>query len=152
MKWVSLGRNPDVEQAVLLLEGLGDNLFSCLFQFLETTCIPWLMVPSFIFKASHSSVQFSPSVVSDSATPWTAAPQASLSFTISQSLLKLMSIESMMPSNHLISVTLFSPCPQSFPASRSFPMSPSLHQTKLSSNTSCAALNTLLKLCLAQFP
>ena len=34
--------------------------------------------------------------------PWTAARQASLSFTISQSLLKLMSIESMMPSNHLI--------------------------------------------------
>ena len=36
------------------------------------------------------------------ATPWTAAHQGSLSFTISQSLLKLMSIESMMPSNHLI--------------------------------------------------
>ena len=35
-------------------------------------------------------------------TPWTAALQASLSFTISQSLLKLMSIESVMPSNHLI--------------------------------------------------
>ena len=35
-------------------------------------------------------------------TPWTAARQASLSFTISQSLLKLMSIESVMPSNHLI--------------------------------------------------
>ena len=35
-------------------------------------------------------------------TPWTAAHQASLSFTISQSLLKLMSIESMMPSNYLI--------------------------------------------------
>ena len=35
-------------------------------------------------------------------TPWTAAHQASLSFTISQSLLKLMSIESVMPSNHLI--------------------------------------------------
>ena len=34
-------------------------------------------------------------------TPWTAAHQASLSFTISQSLLKLMSIESVMPSNHL---------------------------------------------------
>ena len=42
------------------------------------------------------------SVVSDSVTPWTAACQASLSFTISQSLLKLMSIESVMPSNHLI--------------------------------------------------
>ena len=36
------------------------------------------------------------------ATPWTAARQASLSFTISQSLLRLMSIESVMPSNHLI--------------------------------------------------
>ena len=40
--------------------------------------------------------------MSDSATPWTAAYQASLSFNISQSLLKLMSIESVMPSNHLI--------------------------------------------------
>ena len=38
----------------------------------------------------------------DSATPLTAARQASLSFTISRSLLKLMSIKSMMPSNHLI--------------------------------------------------
>ena len=36
------------------------------------------------------------------ATPWTAARQASLSFTISWSLLKLISIELMMPSNHLI--------------------------------------------------
>ena len=35
-------------------------------------------------------------------TPWTAAHQASLSFTISQSLLKLMSIELVMPSNHLM--------------------------------------------------
>ena len=35
-------------------------------------------------------------------TPWTAAHQASLSFTISQSLLKLMSIESVIPTNHLI--------------------------------------------------
>ena len=35
-------------------------------------------------------------------TPWTASHQASLSFTISRSLLKLMSIESAMPSNHLI--------------------------------------------------
>ena len=43
---------------------------------------------------------FSCSVVSDSATPWTAAHQASLSFTIYRSLLKL--IESVMPSNRLI--------------------------------------------------
>ena len=45
---------------------------------------------------------FSRSVESYSATPWTAAHQASLSFTISRSLLKLTSIESMLPSNHLI--------------------------------------------------
>ena len=37
-----------------------------------------------------------------SVTPWTAAHQASLSITKSQSLLKLMSIDSVMPSNHLI--------------------------------------------------
>ena len=46
--------------------------------------------------------QFSCSVVSDSVTPWTAAHQASLSITNSQSLLKLMYIELVMPSNHLI--------------------------------------------------
>ena len=49
-----------------------------------------------------SSVQFSRSVVSDSATPWIAARQASLSITNSQSLFKLMPIESVMPSSHLI--------------------------------------------------
>ena len=43
---------------------------------------------------------FSHSAVSNSASPWTAARQASLSFTISWSLLRLMSIESMMPSYH----------------------------------------------------
>ena len=45
---------------------------------------------------------FSRQVVSDSATPWTEARQASLSLTISQSLPKFMSIESVMPSIHLI--------------------------------------------------
>ena len=52
-------------------------------------------------------------------TPWNAARQASLSFTISQSLLKLMFIESVMPSNHLMlcrSLLL----PSIFPASGSF--------------------------------
>ena len=53
-------------------------------------------------------------------TPWTAARQASLSFTISQSLLKLMSIESMMPSNYLILCHPLTSCPQAFPASGSF--------------------------------
>ena len=49
---------------------------------------------------SISSGQFSRSVVSDSVTPWTAAQQASLSFTVSWNL--LVSIELVMLSNHLI--------------------------------------------------
>ena len=52
------------------------------------------------FSGKSKSVQFSHSIMSDSATPWTAVHQVSLS--ISQSLLKLMSIELMMPSNYLI--------------------------------------------------
>ena len=49
------------------------------------------------------------------ATPWSKACQASLSFTISQNLLKLMSIELVMPSNHLI---LSSPSPPAFTLSQ----------------------------------
>ena len=56
-------------------------------------------------------------------TTWTAACQASLSFYISQSLLKLMSIVSMRPSNHLILCLPYSSCSQSFPESGSFPVS-----------------------------
>ena len=52
-------------------------------------------------------------------TPWTAAHQASLSVTISRSLLKLMSIESVMPSNHLILCRSFLP-PSIFPSIRVF--------------------------------
>ena len=51
------------------------------------------------------------------ATPWTAAQQASLSITNSQSLLKVMSIESVMPSNISSSAVPFSSCLQSFRAS-----------------------------------
>ena len=50
----------------------------------------------------HCCCSVSHSVMSDSATPWTAARQASLSYSVSWSLLKLMSLESKMPSNHLI--------------------------------------------------
>ena len=57
------------------------------------------------------------------ATPWTAAYQASLSITSSQSLLKLNSIESVMPSNHLILCHPLVLLLQSFPASGSFPKS-----------------------------
>ena len=54
------------------------------------------------FSSHPDSVQFSRSVVSNSVTPWTTARQASLSITNSRSLLRLMSVESVMPSNHLI--------------------------------------------------
>ena len=54
-------------------------------------------------------------------TPWTAAPQASLSITNSQSLLKLMSIESVMPSNHLILCRPLLLLPSIFPSIRVFP-------------------------------
>ena len=53
-------------------------------------------------------------------TPWTAARQASQSFTISQSLLKLMSIESVMPSNHLIFCRSLLLLPSVFPSIRVF--------------------------------
>ena len=57
------------------------------------------------------------------ATPWIAARQASLSITNSRSSLKLMSIESVMPSSHLILCRPLLLLPQSLPASESFPMS-----------------------------
>ena len=67
-----------------------------------------------------SSVQFSCSVVSDFATPWTAACQASLTFTNTRSLLKLMSIESVMPSNRLILCCSLLLLPSIFPSIRVF--------------------------------
>ena len=54
------------------------------------------------------------------ATPWTAACQASLSITNSRSLLKLMSIESVMPSNHLILCRPLLLLPSIFPSIRVF--------------------------------
>ena len=94
--------------------------------------IPWTEEPGGLQSRGQKesdttewpSVQFSSvqslSHVRRFVTPWTAARQASLSITNSQSLLKLMSIKLVMPSSHLI---LFSSCPQSLPASGSFPMS-----------------------------
>ena len=56
-------------------------------------------------------------------TPWTAAPQASLSFIISWSWLKLKFIELVMPSNHFILCCPLLLLPSIFPSIRSFPMS-----------------------------
>ena len=60
-------------------------------------------------------------------TPWTAACQASLSFTIFQSLLKLMSIKSIMPSSHLILCHPFLLPPSIFPSIRVFSSESVLH-------------------------
>ena len=60
-------------------------------------------------------------------TPWTAEHQAFLSFTISLSLLKLMCIESVMPSNHLILCRPFLLLPSIFPSIRVFSNESALH-------------------------
>ena len=60
-------------------------------------------------------------------TPWTAAQHTFLSLTISQSLLKLMSIEFVMPSNHLILCHILLPLPSVFPSIRVFPNKSTLH-------------------------
>ena len=91
------------------------------------TCFPEeaLMTCSQRTLTHQYSVVQSLSCVQLFAIPWTLACQASLSFTISWSLLKLMSVESMMPSNQdeTSPVVPFSSCFQSFPASGSFLMS-----------------------------
>ena len=73
---------------------------------------------SFSDTINLGSVQFSHSVRSDSVISWTAACQVSLYITNSQSLLKLMSIESMMPSNHLILCCSLLLLPSIFPSIR----------------------------------
>ena len=75
----------------------------------------------------HQSVQFTHSVVSDSGTPWTAARQASLSITNSLSLLKLVSIELVMPPNHLIFCCPLLLLPSIFPSITVFSNEPALH-------------------------
>ena len=112
------------------------SLWACVYDLLETeTCLFASQEPVISYSLwclsvvlhspwyRFSSVQ-SHSVMSDFATPWTAEHQASLSITNSRSLLKLMSIESVMPSSHPSSVVPFSHL-QSFPASGSFQMSQS---------------------------
>ena len=88
----------------------------------NNTCLIFSKNPvtSVQLDSSFSSVQFSRSVMSDSATPWTVACQASLSISNSQSLLKLMSVESVMPSNHLILCHTLLLLPSIFPSIRVF--------------------------------
>ena len=97
---------------------------------------PWRMVfvihliahlvsvfPSAVRPSDSSTIAALLRCVQIPVTPWTVALQAPLSSPSFQSLLKFMSIESVILSNHLILCCPFSSCLQSFPASGSFPMS-----------------------------
>jgi len=80
-----------------------------------------------LHSVQFSSVQFSHSVMSDFATQWTAASQASLSITNSWSLEKLTAIELVMPSNHLILCCSLLLLPSIFPSIRAFSSESLLH-------------------------
>jgi len=75
-------------------------LYSCILDL--QSCISLSCIAKWFSCTCISLVQFSRSVVSDSATPWIAARQASLSITNSRNSPRLTSIESLMPSSHLI--------------------------------------------------
>ena len=119
-------------KTMLLDEKEGDKESSCLFSALNWivirfdtwTCHVGFFLSRFLkYGLKKKIFIFKVYIVAQSlshvwlfAIPWTAARQASPSFTVSWSLLKLMSVESVMPSNYLILCHPFS-CPQSFPAS-----------------------------------
>ena len=133
----------------MVLFGINLSVFECL---VRDKCIPGLAVALIkclnsghiiifqVLKACDSFLFFSSvqllSHVQLFVIPWTRACQASLSITSSQTLLKLMSIESVMPSNHLI--PLFS-CLLSFSASGSFPVSQFFASGGLNTGTSASA-------------
>ena len=95
---------------------------------LTTEVFPLISEKNYMLsKVLLHSVQFSPSVVSDFATLWTTARQASLSITNSRSLPKLMSIESAMPSNHLILSCPLLLLPSIFASIRVFSNESALH-------------------------
>ena len=107
--------------------GVVSSVYLRLLIFLLAVLIPACDSSSLAFYRMYSAFKFSSvqllSCVRLFATPWIAACQASLSITISRSSLKLTSFESVMPSSHLIPCRPLFSCPQSLPASESFPMS-----------------------------
>ena len=131
-------------------------VFLCVFIFICSVFFPNIFyVPywySLLDRILSTSVQFSSaqslSCVRLFVTPRTAARWASLSITNSQSPPKPMSIESVMPSNHLILChsLLLLPCPQCFPASGSFQMSQLFasggQSIRISASTSVLPMNT----------
>ena len=101
----------------------GSPNFSRLWGSFAELAYSWIL--SFLSQCSVS--QFGRSVMSNSVTQWTAACQASLSITNSRSLFKLMSIESVMPSNHLILCYPLLLLPSIFPSIRVFSNESALH-------------------------
>ena len=97
--------------------------YECLLKFKDCYKIGynilWNIIIGIVISIHFSSVQ-SLSLVQLFATPWTAAHQASLSITNFQSLLKFMSIESVMPSNRLILCCTLLLLPSIFPSIRVF--------------------------------
>ena len=103
-----------------------DNVYSHLWQCVPSVCVDWARnINNTCIYISSTMNQFSSVAQSCTTicTPWITACQPFLSITNSQSSLKLMPIKSVMPPTISSSVIPFSSCPQSFPASRSFPMS-----------------------------
>ena len=104
-----------VGRAVSLLEAVWWNSFPCFSYILEAAC-SCLLVPHHSDFCFHHPIAFpDPDLFSSVQllshtqlfeTPWTAACQASLSIISSQSLLKPMSVESVMPSNHLLLIQI----------------------------------------------
>ena len=125
-------------QLVLCLQRTQFCLFDFTLKWLYILCFvhTFLSLPLLIMFAQLrpiwgllSLLLFSRPVVANSvvSNPWTAARQASLSFTISWSLLKLMSIESVMPSNYLILCHRLLFLPSIFPSIRVFSNESVLH-------------------------
>ena len=101
------------------MQGCFTEEFTLKIRFLRENSILYLLSIYFLSGSQFSSVQ-SLSHVRLFVTPWTAAHQASLSITNSQSLPKLMSSESVMPSNHLILCRSLLLLPSIFPNIRVF--------------------------------
>ena len=105
-----------LHQGIFPTQGLNPHLLNFLYS----------QADSLTLSHQFSSVQ-SLSCVRLFATPWTATCQASLSITNSWNLLKLMSIESVMPSNHLILCCPLLLPPSIFPSIRVFSKESALH-------------------------
>ena len=95
-------------------DGTRVSCISCIGGGFFTTSATWQLLFNSVQSLTHVQLF---------ATPWTAAHQASLSITNSRSLLKFMSIESMMPSSHLILCHPLLLSPSIFPSSGCFQMS-----------------------------